>query len=111
MQSFLNWIASAFQALFKWLGDALVAVFKSAWDFLGDGVCWVLDQLLGIAVSAANGLDLSALQSHASDWSIMPPEIVNVMQLSGLAVAIPIIISAIGIRLVLQLIPFVRLGS
>ena len=111
MQTLLNWLKSAFDTLFTWFGDLAVAIFKAAWDFLGDGVCWVLDQLLGVAVSAANSLDLSGLQGHASDWTIMPAEIMNVMQLSGLAVAVPIVIGAIGIRLVLQLIPFTRLGS
>ncbi|MBF5006636.1 DUF2523 family protein [Diaphorobacter caeni] len=111
MQTLLDWLKTAFDKLFSWFGDIFVAIFKAAWDFLGDGVCWVLEQLLGVAVSAANALDLSGLQGHASDWSIMPPEIVNVMQLSGLSVAVPIVVAAIGIRLILQLIPFTRLGS
>lgn len=118
MQVVLNWLRSAWDWLkgvvegaYDYAGKVLKAVFMAAWDFLQDAFSWVLDQLLGIAVSAANALDLSALQGHANDWSIMPAEIVNVMQLSGLAVAIPIVVAAIGIRLVLQLIPFTRLGS
>lgn len=111
MQALLNWLKTAFDKLFSWFGELAVAVFKACWDFLGDGVCWALEQLLGVAVAAANALDLSGLQGHSSDWTMMPPEIINVMQLSGLAVAIPIVVAAIGIRLVLQLIPFVRLGS
>ena len=111
MQTLLNWLKTVFDKLFTWLGESFVAIFKAAWDFLGDGVCWVLDELLGLAVTAANALDLSGLQGHGSDWMVMPAEIINIMQLAGLGTASAIVIAAIGIRLILQLIPFTRLGS
>ena len=44
-------------------------------------------------------------------WSSMPEEIINILGLLGVGPACGIIVAAIAIRLVLQLIPFTRLGS
>ena len=107
MEAIGEWI----EKLLKWFSDLFVAIFAAAWDMLGDVFCWVLEGLLGIAVSAANSLDVSALEGYANGTGDMPAEIINIMQLAGLGTASQIVVAAIGIRLLLQIIPFTRLGS
>lgn len=111
-------MAAAFTALFAklaaivaWFGSLFVAVFKAGWDMLSDLVCWGFDGLLGIAVTAMNAVDLSGLNGAFGAWSQLPHEMLNVMGLMGLGAASAIVVAALGIRLLLQLIPFTRLGS
>ena len=111
-------MASAFSMLFaklaaivSWFGDLAVSVFKAGWDMLSDIVCWGFDGLLGIAVTAMNALDLSGLNGAFGAWSQLPPDLLNVMGLMGVGAASAIVVAAIGVRLLLQLIPFPRLGS
>lgn len=111
-------MAAAFTMLFakiaaivKWFGSLFVAVFVAAWDFIRDAACWPFEQAMDIAVSAAQSLPLDGLSTQATAWGGLPAEILNVMGLIGVGTAVSIIAAAIGIRLVLQLIPFTRLGS
>ena len=98
-------------AIVEWFGKLFVAVFKAAWDFIRDAVCWPFEQIMDIAVGAVQALPLDGLSNQATAWGNLPAEILNVMGLIGVGTAVSIIASAIGIRLVLQLIPFTRLGS
>lgn len=111
-------MAAAFSMLFakiaaivEWFGKLFVAVFKAAWDFIRDAVCWPFEQIMDIAVGAVQALPLDGLSNQATAWGNLPAEILNVMGLIGVGTAVSIIAAAIGIRLVLQLIPFTRLGS
>lgn len=112
-------MAAAFSMLFakiaatvEWFGKLFVAVFKAAWDFIRDAVCWPFEQVMDIAVGAAQSLPLDGLNTHqATAWGGLPAEILNIMGLIGVGTAVQIIAAAIGVRLVLQLIPFTRLGS
>jgi hypothetical protein len=56
-------------------------------------------------------IDVSTLASYTGNWGSLPGDIVNIMGLLGFGDAANIIMTAISIRLLLQLIPFVRLGS
>lgn len=104
-------ILKTLQAIWQWFKDLAGDQFKKIWDLLTDLVCWALDGILGLVVSAVNAVDLSGLDSYSNSVGEVPGEIMNVMQMAGLGTASQIIIAAIGIRLVLQLIPFTRLGS
>lgn len=111
-------MAAAFSILFakiaavvKWLGQLYVAVFEAAWDFIRDAACWPFEQLMDIVVSAIEAIDMTGLSSQVGAWGSLPSEIVNILGLLGIGTASAIIVAAIGVRLVLQLIPFVRLGS
>lgn len=111
-------MAAAFSILFakiaavvKWLGQLAVAVFEAAWDLVRDAFCWPFEQLMEIVVSAIQAIDMTGLSSHVGAWGSLPSEIVNILGLLGIGTASAIIVAAIGVRLVLQLIPFVRLGS
>lgn len=106
----LDWLKTRFVEVISWFGDLFVAVFASIWDLLSDGISFVLDVFLGFAVSMANSIDLGGLNGY-NPGSGLPDEIVNVLRLLGIGTCVSIIASAIAIRLVLQLIPFTRLGS
>ena len=98
-------------ALAKWFDDLFVAIFKAAWDFIRDAFCWPFEQLLEIVVSAVNAIDVSGFDGAIGAWGDLPGEVINILALIGVPVAMGIISAAIAIRLGLQLIPFVRLGS
>lgn len=111
-------MAAAFTMLFAkiaavltWVGQLFVKCWVAAWDILNDAACWPFEQVMKITVSAVGGIDLSGLDSYASQAGSLPGEILNIMSLLGAGTCVGIITAAIGVRVVLQLIPFVRLGS
>ncbi|WPG38742.1 DUF2523 family protein [Variovorax sp. EBFNA2] len=111
-------MAAAFTMLFaklaaivEWIGKLAVAVFTAAWDFIRDAACWPFEQVMEIVVSAVQAVDLTPVTSSLQSWGTLPGEILNMLGLLGVGQAAAIIVASIGIRLVLQLIPFTRLGS
>ncbi|EJE52903.1 Protein of unknown function (DUF2523) [Acidovorax sp. CF316] len=108
---FISAILAKFVALAQWFGELGKAVFTALWDLLRDAVCWPFEQIMDIVVTAVSALDLSGLSNYTGTWHTLPAELLNVLALIGVAEASAIIITAIGIRLILQLIPFTRLGS
>lgn len=98
-------------AVVAWIGNLWVAVFAALWDWIRDAACWPFEQALEIAASAIEAIDLSGLQSYTGSWGSLPGEIINILGLLGVGTCSAIIVAAIGVRLVLQLIPFTRLGS
>lgn len=104
----LDWLAN------KWnqFVDYLYQIFTSAVDFLRDFFFWVLDNLFGAVIYILDGLrslfeGLNPLQYV----SMIPPETQYFMSVCGINDAMSMIVTAIIIRMTLQLIPFVRLGS
>lgn len=95
----------------EWIGQLWVAIFEAAWDLLRDAACWVVEEALKVAVAAVQQLDTSGITSSLGAWGSVPAEVMNILALLGVGKAVTIIGAAIGIRLVLQLIPFTRLGS
>lgn len=111
MGGFFTTLFAKLAAIVQWFGKLAVAVFKAAWDFIRDAVCWPFEQIMDVVITAVSALDMSQLQTYSSSWSTLPGELVNILGLLGVGQAAAIIVAAIGIRLVLQLIPFTRLGS
>lgn len=107
----LSMILAKIAGFLAWIGKLVVAVFKAGWDFFRDVPTWIFDQAMEVAVSAIGAVDVSQMQSASGWWSGLPSEIMNMLGLIGFGAAMGIIGSAIAIRLVLQLIPFTRLGS
>jgi len=96
--------------------DSIVILAKSAmltlWDLLSDFLLLTLELLFDVVKIMLNGLgDLFAAADLTQYISSIPPDVANIMGLIGLGQAMSIIITAITIRILLQLIPFVRLGS
>lgn len=110
MGAFFTSLLAKIAAVAGWFGSLFVSVFASLWDILRDIFAWLFDQVLSVAVAAIQAIDLSAL-SGAPSFGTVPASIGNVLSVLGVGTAITMITAAIGIRLVLQLIPFVRLGS
>jgi hypothetical protein len=99
-------------AVISWFSKLFVAIFVSFWDIFKDIFCWVFEQVLTVAISAIAAIDVSALSNAAAGgWGSLSGDVLNIMQLIGVGDAISIIAAAITIRIGLQLIPFVRLGS
>lgn len=107
----ISLIIAKFAAILTWIGKLFVGVFESLWHMVTDMACWVLEQVMDIAVLAVGAIDVSGLQSLGSWWSAVPAEVLNILGLIGFGYAMGIIVTAIGIRLALQLVPFTRLGS
>lgn len=93
-----------------WLLGLVKALITAVWDFCMDGVCWLFDTVLGFVVAMIGGIDTSGV-SQVGQWGTLPSEILNILGLLGFGDCMAIIAAAITIRLGLQLIPFVRLGS
>lgn len=98
-------------AIVEWCIELVKQLFKDGWEMVTDVPAWAFDQLLGVVVSAIADLDLSGFDSYTATWSTLPGEVLNAVAYLGVVEAAVIITTAIGIRLVLQLIPFTRLGS
>jgi len=107
----LDWLKQRIVDIIQWFSDIFVAIFDSLWDIIKDAFSWIFEQILNIVVSILNSLDVSGLFSYCSSWGTLPSEILNVMGLCGFGDAAGVIGTAVLIRLVLQLIPFVRWGS
>lgn len=107
----LSLLIAKIVAALKWFGLLFTACFTAAYDLLRDIPCWCLEQLMSLVQSALGSVDVSGMQSLGSWWSAVPADVLNIMGLIGFGYAMGIIVTAIGIRLVLQLIPFTRLGS
>lgn len=75
-----------------------------------DAFAWLVEQVLDVVISAVSAIDVSGLEG-VEGWGSLPSEIINVLGLLGIGAASGVIVATIGIRLVLQLVPFTRLGS
>jgi hypothetical protein len=98
-------------AVVQWFADLFIAIFVAVWDLVKDFFCWCLDEVLKIAVSAINTLDVSGITVGLSAFGSIPADVLAVMGALRVGEALAIIAAALTIRFGLQLIPFVRLGS
>ncbi len=110
--AFFTALMAKVSAVVAWFGALAVALFVSFWDIFKDIFSWLFEQVMSISTSAVGSIDVSAMSGYsAMGWGSVTSEVANILGLLGVGTAITIIASAISIRLVLQLIPFVRLGS
>lgn len=109
-QLFLS-IINTLKAFAQFNLDCLTQLFVDAWEIITDQPVWVFDKLLDLVLSAVQQLDVSGISQAIGAFGQLPAEIVNMLGLIGVGEALGIITTALIIRLILQLIPFVRLGS
>lgn len=102
----MDWLKN----VIDWFSELFKNVFVSLWFMVVDAFSWLFEQVLDIAIAAVSALDLGEL-NNVSGWGALPSEIINILGLLGVGAAAGVSVSAIGIRLALQLIPFTRLGS
>lgn len=111
MGAMFTMLLAKIAAVIKWFSDLFVAVFTAIWDVVKDAFSWVFEQVIKVILDAVGGIDLTGLTGAAAAAGSLPGDLLNILGLLGVGTAITIITTAIGIRIVLQLIPFVRLGS
>lgn len=104
----LDWFANRWNDLI----GVFYSLLLSLYDMLKDVILFIFESFLSIAYLTISGLSsmFSAL-NVVQYLTMLPPEVQNVMAIVGVNDASVIIVTAIGIRLVLQIIPFTRLGS
>jgi hypothetical protein len=105
----MGWVTDVLQ----WLLDLVSSVIQTLWDMVSDVLWLVVDLLMGAAVTVIGLLDLSGLSEFvpSSYLAALPAEMLQVLGLIRVGEALGIVVTAIVIRIILQLIPFVRLGS
>lgn len=110
MGGFLQGVIDAIYAFGAWLLGLVGDAFDALFTLLKNAVLWVFDGLLGVVVSAVSSVSFS-IPSVSAYWSQVPADVINILSLVGFADCMAVIASALLVRITLQLIPFVRLGS
>lgn len=95
--------------LAKWFLAVFKQIFIDAWNIITDAFCWLFDSALGIAIGAVSAIE--APFNPQTYYGMIPPDVVNMLGAIGITQALTIVVGALIIRFILQLIPFVRLGS
>ncbi|MBV7262333.1 DUF2523 domain-containing protein [Photobacterium sp. WH24] len=104
----LNWLSERWNDFL----NLCLSVLFSIWDMVIDLVCFVFETIFNLVVSIVDGLGgMFSSFGLLQYLNILPDDMVNVMALIGINEASAIIVSAVIVRFLLQLIPFVRLGS
>lgn len=103
-----DWIVVQFETII----NVLYNLYVSIRDVLFDIPPWILDQILSIAISLLTGV-LSILEPVDLGQYLtgLPSEVSWTLSMVGIPQCFGIISTAIVIRLLLQIIPFTRLGS
>lgn len=103
----MTWLEQLWEDFKEFMQQFLNSVF----DMLKEVFYFIFEALLTLAVALLDGLGEMLDFNPAEYISQIPPEVANMIGLIGLGSAVSIITTAIVIRLLLQLIPFTRLGS
>lgn len=105
-------INACFLEFWVTISDFLISLLNTLFDALKDLFLWMFEQMLDLSIFALNGLgDSFSTFNPATYIAALPPEIVNITGLIGLGEAATILVTAIVLRMLLQVIPFVRFGS
>lgn len=97
---------------FDWLQDQIQSLGLTIWDILSDLLLLVVDLFMELGLFILSGLvSVFNLMDVSQYISQLPIEVVQVMSVTGLGTAIGMVMTAGATRLLMQLIPFVRLGS
>lgn len=112
LQSVINFIRDFFFELFKSITDFIKAMVLTFFDMLKDVFFFAFDALMTLMVALLDGLgSLFSALTFPNVLDGMPSEVLNIIGLCGLGQCMALIVTALIIRITLQLIPFTRLGS
>lgn len=104
----LDWFANRWNDFVDFLWRIVLSVF----DMLKDLFIWILEALMDLAILLIDGISyLFDGLATVGTFGSLPPETTNMLSMLGVAEGLGLIVTALTIRLLLQLIPFVRLGS
>lgn len=110
--AFFTAILAKFGAMAGWLITLAVAVFAAFWLLGTDLGAWLFEQVLDVAISALNSISFNSQTFNPSTYiSALPAEIGNMLGLLRIGECFAIIAAAVILKLLLQLVPFTRLGS
>lgn len=110
MESLLGGVIDAIFGVIRFIASLFVAMFTALFDLIKDIFYWIFEIILQFIVALLSGIELGFI-STLNYMSLLPPDLINIMALIGMGEALTIITGAITVRIILQLIPFVRLGS
>lgn len=112
MGAFFTAILAKIVAFAAWLILLALAFFVAYWLLGTDLAAWFVEQCFDAVIFILDGLELDfTIFNPAQYINALPAEVVQMVGLIQLGPSLAIIVAAIGIRIVLQLIPFTRLGS
>lgn len=104
----MDWLVDLFNKLLVFLYQLLVSLF----NMLKDLFFWAVEQVMEMVNTLLSGVfALFAPVDMSQYMTSIPPTVSWVMAAVGLPQCLSIILAAITVRLMLQLIPFTRLGS
>lgn len=111
-QSVVNFFRDIFFDVFKAITEFLKAMLLTVFDMLKDLFCFFFDMLMSLMISILSGLgSLFSALNFSNSMDGLPSEVLNIIGLVGLGQCMGFIVTALIIRISLQLIPFTRLGS
>lgn len=97
--SFFGFFWTSFKQLLTWLLEGLSFVISGVFYLLVDG-------LLTVIYAIVATLDFgTVIATYAGYWSGLPPQLIYVINACGIPSGISILVWAIGIRLLINLIP------
>ncbi|MCG6280584.1 DUF2523 family protein [Vibrio diabolicus] len=104
----MDWLVDLFNKLLVFLYQLLVSLF----NMLKDLFFWAVEQVMEMVNMLLSGVfALFAPVDMSQYMTSIPPTVSWVMAAVGLPQCLSMILAAITVRLMLQLIPFTRLGS
>lgn len=104
----LDWFAKRWGELLNFLYSLILSIYDALHDF----ACFIFESLLNIVLASLEALgSILSVMDVSQYLAFLPDEVENTMALVGISDASIIIVAAITIRILLQLIPFTRLGS
>lgn len=95
----------------QFLLDCTVQMFVDSWEMVTDVPVWIFESLLDIVSAVLASINFTPINNALSAFGQVPADIANLLGLLGVGEALAVISAALAIRILLQLIPFVRLGS
>lgn len=108
MEWLTGWFISVWDNFIHFMKSLVLTLF----DMLKDVFYFILESLFGLVQVALDGMGhLFNGMNFAQYISAIPDDVSNILGLLGVGQAMTMIVGAIVIRVLLQLIPFVRLGS
>lgn len=107
MQALIDSLA----CILSWVAQAFTQVFVDLFEAASDLLVFLFDKAGDLVLSALGSFDWQWLLEAGGFWYSLPPVAIDVVSAIGLPQAFGIVLAAALVRFVLQLIPFVRLGS
>lgn len=91
--------------------DFFKSCINTTLDMLKDLFYFIFETVMDVGIELLNGIGLLLNFDPQTYFSAIPANVANILGLIGLGECLAIISSAIVVRIMLQMIPFVRLGS